>query len=861
MGMVLRSIEKQLPEIAAQCAEVRRERNRSARRRRREAQGWAIEARRLETQTRAKLIRADRELERLLRFRIRILPEDRPKLSGRTARKLYDHAERLIGGLIGTSDVRGRDGLYSMYFGWRSRGLGAQEGRAWRLGEAARFARYITRETALEAGEDGWFSNVGEDRKEIVAFFRALENIERADRDNANVYISIIVPLPHDLGASARRRVAELITDALAVRSLPLVAALHLPDPGGDQRNFHLHVQLSLRPFERHAPFDWTFSAAKQTQLNTGAGIALMKRHAVRQINKVLAEQGIERRYTHRPRSRRGEAAGQMKRRRGSKAHEWAIERLEDAHVRWSILRDHARTLRQHITRHGELATRLARNKVRAQACNLRELTAGLNNHRDAVTELSSAFSRLRKTAEIKALSTAVTNSMAWYLRQHRRLARIKTMRSTRRRLFIRQADAALRASSAGLALQQERIGNYRFWQAGKVHLANLTTHRVAAAAFKQRLLKLKARAREQARGSLERDIMHARDELRQHRIDLAIAGALLAEARLRAAMSSAIRVLAKARDRLSEHRAAANDLLRACARLNLRRDPERLAAIREAASQVDKLDYVALVRSVVGGMNHYWPAAPADANESPSMAEVFADERPVQAAYHRKWHAMSAALSEHLEYGPQCPFEFEKDLVKLKKAGMSDDLYTAILAAQDDPEIKRILQFQAERWRKIEAQRLASRQKREAELEKARDAREKRVQLVLERIDAPARPGTFSSQERAGIRGDVQDIGAALAFGEMAIERDGNTYVFRAHKTDLAAATARLFKSAAGRAAVELLHWAADGRPPHAGNLPMRWTRRAPDERAQQRATARSNQPHDVDLQTWSTPSAEIGD
>lgn len=170
MGVVLRSIEKQLPEIAAQCAEVRRERNRSARRRRREAQGWAIEARRLEAQTRAKLIRADRELERLLRFRIRIRPEDRPKLSGRTARKLYDHAERLVGGIIGTSDVRGRDGLYSLYFGWRSRGLGAQEGRAWRPGEAARFVRYITRETALEAGEDGWFSNIGEDREELVAF-------------------------------------------------------------------------------------------------------------------------------------------------------------------------------------------------------------------------------------------------------------------------------------------------------------------------------------------------------------------------------------------------------------------------------------------------------------------------------------------------------------------------------------------------------------------------------------------------------------------------------------------------------------------------------------------------------------------
>ncbi len=55
-------------------------------------------------------------------------------------------------------------------------------GRAWRPGEASRFARYITREAALESGEEGWSSNIGADRTEITAFWRTLEQVEQLNR-------------------------------------------------------------------------------------------------------------------------------------------------------------------------------------------------------------------------------------------------------------------------------------------------------------------------------------------------------------------------------------------------------------------------------------------------------------------------------------------------------------------------------------------------------------------------------------------------------------------------------------------------------------------------------------------------------
>lgn len=866
MGMVLRSIERQLPEIAAQCAEVRRERNRSARRRRREAQGWAIEARRLDAQTAAKLVRSDRELERLLHFRIVIQPEDRPRLSGQTARKLYDHAERLIVGAIGVSDARGQDGLYSLYFGWRSRGLGSQEGRAWRPGEAARFARYITRETALENGEQGWFSNIGENRDELVAFFRALEITERADRTNANVYVSIIVPLPHDLDAAGRRRVAQLITDALARRGLPFIAALHLPDPGGDQRNFHLHIQLSLRPFERHGPFDWTFSAAKQATLNTGAGIALMKRHAVRQINRVLAQEGIERRYTHRPRASRGEGPGEMKRKRGIVARRERVDLVEEARSRWVGLREHAVGLRQHVSRHGEWAARLTQARVRAQGARLRKVAGVLARHRQSAAKFAFGRTRLRTAMLVRTSVARLRASRNWWLAQRQRLAAVKERRASCIGRLVSQTHGLLAASAANLERQHGRLACLRSLSEAHVRhrsaKAVLASHGAASATLRSGLAAAKEAARTRAIAALRSDVQRSRPLLARHRVDILTAHAVHAGVRLRAVTSRVLGAVIYVRVGLDGHAQKAMQLRIRAAGQAARRDPARREAVQAAAARVDCLGFIPLTRMPVANGRFDYRPIHAAASEGLDRVEVFASEKLVQAAYERRWGAMMSALASRLEQSRECPFDFAPGGIKLKRTALEPDLFAAISAANNDQEVMATLRHHAMRWTQIEAARAEARKKKAAELVKAQAAREARVQLVIERIGAPAPPGTYSDHARAAIRQDVCDIGAALVSGELALQRAGDAFVFRSGSTTLASASARLSRTAAGRVAVELLHRAVKGHQPHADALALAWTVQASaSPEPPQQAPTRLAPSEDMSAGAWKKPGTGIGD
>ncbi|MCW2365835.1 hypothetical protein M2341_001282 [Sphingobium sp. B7D2B] len=316
-------IVRQSDEIAALCAAVRSERNRAAREREADREAQA-----LSTMTRLKRLREDRELEKRSRFRIRVKQNERPRISEKTARNLFHRANKTLDSFGSLRPILASDdGLQSLYVQWKSRGLKSISGRAWRPGEAGRFARYIMREDALEGGEAGWMSNIGDDRTEVTAFWRALEQVERLNRENANVYLSIIIPLPYGLTEKQRIGLAEAITRPLEARGIPFVAALHRPDPGGDNRNYHLHLQAANRYVVRKSAYDWDFSAATWSGLNTAAGMKLMRRHFVVQINEALARAGRKRRYTHLTRAERGEEPEQMKRGRGSKAREVALLR------------------------------------------------------------------------------------------------------------------------------------------------------------------------------------------------------------------------------------------------------------------------------------------------------------------------------------------------------------------------------------------------------------------------------------------------------------------------------------------------------------------------------------------------------
>ena len=385
MPRPIADILRQSNEIAALCATVRSERNRAAREREADREAQA-----LSTMTRLKRLREDRELEMRSRFRIRVEQDERPRISEKTARNLFHRANKTLdsfGGLrpILTSD----DVVQSLYVQWKSRGLKSISGRAWRPGEAGRFARYIMREDALEGGEAGWMSNIGDDRTEVTAFWRALEQVERLNRENANVYLSIIIPLPHELTEGQRIGLAKDITRPLETRDIPFVAALHRPDPGGDDRNY-LHLQAANRYVRRQSAYDWDFSAATWSGLNTAAGMKLMRRHFVIQINEALARAGRKRRYTHLTRAERGEEPGQMKRGRGSKAREVALSR-ECADLK-TLLRSTDAILR-HASALANFAERANLLKQRVKA---RTITSTLGAHRASLQRARDVAYRAR---------------------------------------------------------------------------------------------------------------------------------------------------------------------------------------------------------------------------------------------------------------------------------------------------------------------------------------------------------------------------------------------------------------------------------------------------------------------------------
>lgn len=301
--------------------------------------------------SRRRKARSEAELDRLLNQRlvIRVPEADRPGTKNRTPRRLFTRAvDQMLMGTTGMSNARGPDGCHSIHYAFTARGFGSTKGRRWRAGEAVRAALYSVREEALEDGELGWWSNIAADRNELVAHYRALEMLEAHDRANANVYIVEVIALPAELNASERRDAAKRICAELEKQGLGYTVGLHLPDAAGDQRNYHLHLVYSMRPCARIGTCEWSFGAAKRTEINTPKGIVTRRRAVVDAVNATLAEARIDKRYTAQSNRERGMAAPA----RGKVGQvETALARrlaaLEAREAQLAALRDHARWIRQ----------------------------------------------------------------------------------------------------------------------------------------------------------------------------------------------------------------------------------------------------------------------------------------------------------------------------------------------------------------------------------------------------------------------------------------------------------------------------------------------------------------------------------
>ncbi len=165
--------------------------------------------------------------------------------------------------------------------------------------------------------------------------------MEKHDRTNANVYVMEIIALDATLNPAERRNCVAGMTADLKRRGLAYVVGIHKPDPSGDQRNFHVHIMYSLRPAERHAPYDWSFAVSKVVDINTPAGILVRRRVGVDATNATLAAAGSSRRYTavsnrgrgivDTPRSKAGQRATWVVRRLAREERKSAmLERLQD---------------------------------------------------------------------------------------------------------------------------------------------------------------------------------------------------------------------------------------------------------------------------------------------------------------------------------------------------------------------------------------------------------------------------------------------------------------------------------------------------------------------------------------------------
>lgn len=123
---------------------------------------------------------------------------------------------------------------------------------------------------------------------------------EHETRKNARVAREVLVALPHELDPEQRRDLARNIGQLLVERyGVAAQVALHAPDRGGDNRNFHTHILITPRQV---GPDGFGNSAAKVLdEFKAGAQELKDLRAAIgARINLALAAAGASARVDHR---------------------------------------------------------------------------------------------------------------------------------------------------------------------------------------------------------------------------------------------------------------------------------------------------------------------------------------------------------------------------------------------------------------------------------------------------------------------------------------------------------------------------------------------------------------------------------
>ena len=169
------------------------------------------------------------------------------------------------------------------------------------IGANRRMINYITApdhvafdgETAMIA------SNIGENRAEMAAAFDVIEEVARASRKNAKLVTTFIVNLPDDLTrAQQLAYVRDYAEAAFGAHDLPWVGAVHTPSPDGDQRNFHAHIAVSMRPMVRVADHQWSVCSELRGELDNKLQFRAWRLLAADMMTEASRAAGSDRSYT-----------------------------------------------------------------------------------------------------------------------------------------------------------------------------------------------------------------------------------------------------------------------------------------------------------------------------------------------------------------------------------------------------------------------------------------------------------------------------------------------------------------------------------------------------------------------------------
>jgi hypothetical protein len=90
-------------------------------------------------------------------------------------------------------------------------------------------------DAAREIEGGGIVSNISADPDVIAGVFAAIEELEHLGRDKTNMYMSLVIALPHEL--QDRETLLAGICKPFERLGVPCAAALHRPGKDGDQRS------------------------------------------------------------------------------------------------------------------------------------------------------------------------------------------------------------------------------------------------------------------------------------------------------------------------------------------------------------------------------------------------------------------------------------------------------------------------------------------------------------------------------------------------------------------------------------------------------------------------------------------------